>query len=61
MEEDYRICDECNYKMEDGFVIEGGTFYYCTEECRRRNMTDEEYFELYDDGEGDTYWTYFWE
>lgn len=54
-----RVCSECNQPMLDGYVIEGGLFYYCSETCLRKNMTEEEYLDLYDDGEGDSYWTIF--
>ena len=31
--------------------------YYCSDECLEKNMTREEFEELYDGGEGDSYWT----
>jgi hypothetical protein len=43
--------------MSEGFVIEDGLAYYCSQECLEKNMTQEEYLELYDDGNGDSYWT----
>lgn len=51
---DYRICDECNSKMYDGFVVED-TFYYCKKECLHANHTPEEYEEMYE--EDSAYWT----
>lgn len=56
-EEQTRICSECGEHMQKGYVIENGVEYYCSEECLHKNMTEEEYLELYDDGNGDTYWT----
>lgn len=42
--------------MHEGYCIEGGFAYYCSDECLEANMTREEFEELYEDG-GDTYWT----
>ena len=55
----YRICSECNQKMYEGFVIEDGMEYYCSENCLHKNISQEDYLELYDNGEGNSYWTIF--
>jgi gamma-glutamylcysteine synthetase len=55
--ESARVCSECKKEMWEGFCIDGGLDYYCTEECLLKNMTWDEYLELYDDGEGDSYYT----
>lgn len=58
--EDYinvRHCNECGKEMWEGFCIEGGLKYYCSEECLYKNLTEEEYEELYDNGNGDSYYT----
>lgn len=52
-----RRCDHCNVVMTEGYCIDGGANYYCTDPCLYANMTEAEYLDLYDDGEGDTYWT----
>jgi len=52
-----RKCDECGKGMNEGFCINGGCEYYCTEECLHKHYTKEEYDEMYNDDEGDTYWT----
>lgn len=52
-----RTCSHCGKEMSEGFVIDNGMEYYCSEECLHQHYTHEEYMELYDDGEGDTYWT----
>lgn len=54
---EYRICSECKEKMVEGYVIENGFSYYCSDECLERNMTRAEFLALYADGEGDSYWT----
>jgi len=54
-----RTCSECGKSMNAGFVIEGGSEYYCSEECLHKHYTDEDYDRMYDNGEGDSYWTEF--
>ena len=56
-EERYRICSECGKVMVEGYCIDNGAEYYCSEECLHKNLTEEEFNELYDDGKGDSYWT----
>jgi hypothetical protein len=52
-----RTCSHCGKGMSEGYCIEGGESYYCSPECLHANMTEEEYLELHDDGNGDSYWT----
>lgn len=52
-----RHCNECGKEMWEGFCIEGGLEYYCSEECLHKNLTEEEYEDLYDNGNGDSYYT----
>lgn len=56
-EDDLRLCDECGTPMKEGFVISGGEEYYCNEKCLHKHFTKKEFLELYDDGNGDSYWT----
>ena len=51
-----RSCSECGKRMNSGYVIENGYRYYCSDSCLEKNMSMEDYLELYD-GEGDSYWT----
>ena len=53
----YRVCSECGAIMEEGYCIDSGADYYCSDECLGGNMTPEEFDELYDEGAGDSYWT----
>ena len=50
-----RICDKCNERMQEGYVIDGGAKHYC-QTCRPLVISNEEWEKLYTD-EGDNYWT----
>ena len=52
-----RECDECGKQMTEGYVIENGLSYFCTETCLHIHISEEEFLKLYADGEGDSYWT----
>lgn len=51
------ICSLCGCAMQSGFVIHDGEQYFCSEDCLHEFYTEEEYLEMYDDGNGDSYWT----
>lgn len=52
-----RECTACSAGMNEGYCIEGGIEYYCSDACLYTEMTPAEWDELYNDGEGDSYWT----
>ena len=52
-----RICNECKKEMNKGYCIENGIEYYCSEECLHKHITPEEFEELYDNGNGNSYYT----
>ena len=53
-----RQCTICGDLMLEGYCIEGGTAYYCSDKCMADdNMSKELFEELFDNGNGDTYWT----
>lgn len=52
-----RICSKCGIIMVQGYCIGDGESYYCGDDCLYSEMTKEEYEELYDNGNGDSYWT----
>lgn len=52
-----RKCDECEKGMNEGYCIDGGGEYYCSDECLYKHYTAEEWAEMYDDGESDSYYT----
>ena len=56
-----RICDECHRPMIEGFCIDDGREHYCSENCLHRQYSEEEYKAMYNDGEGNSYWTVWWE
>lgn len=50
-----RFCDVCGRPMRDGFVVNDGDRYYCSEGCLHEDYTEEEYKEMY--SQGYAYWT----
>lgn len=56
----FRICDECGKPMIEGYVVDGCDAY-CSDECLHKHLTDKEFNHLYNDGNGDTYWTTWYE
>lgn len=52
-----RNCTECGAGMNEGYLIDNGYKYYCSDACLHKNMTPEEWLELYNDGDGDSCWT----
>lgn len=52
-----RKCDECESGMNEGFVIRDGEEYYCSKKCLHKHYSPAKYKKMYDDGEGDSYWT----
>ncbi len=43
--------------MDEGYYIDNGLEYYCSDECLHKHYTEEEYEEMYDDSNGYSYWT----
>ena len=54
-----RKCSKCNKVFNEGFCINGGDEYYCSEKCLHTKYTKKEWEGMYEDG-GDSYWT-IWE
>lgn len=55
--EGLRVCDNCGKVMQEGYCIEDGVSHYCCDECLHTEITEEEYIALYDNGNGSSYWT----
>ena len=51
-----RICKNCGDIMWDGYCIDGGSYYYCSDECLNTEYTTEEFEELYEEA-GDNYYS----
>ena len=41
-----RICTNCTKEMSQGYVVEDGLEYFCTDECLNSHYSKEEYDEL---------------
>lgn len=58
-------CHECNTGMNEGYIIEGASEHYCSDDCLHKNVTPEDFREFHignkddDDDIGDIqiYWT----
>lgn len=58
-------CKECGKGMNEGYLIQGASECYCSDECLHKNVTPEEFQEFYignrdeDDDVGDIeiFWT----
>lgn len=40
---DYRICSECGNIMCEGYCVNQGDYYYCSNECLHKHFTEEEW------------------
>jgi len=57
MEKEIRKCSCCGKEITSAYVLDDGTYYFCSEKCLNSQITMEEYEEMYD--EGLAYWTEF--
>ena len=55
--EHIRVCSECGKPMYEGYCIEDGAEYYCSDDCLHQNLSEHQYQKLYDEGRGNSYWT----
>ena len=56
-----RICEICNRPMIEGYCIDDGREHYCSDECLHHRYRNEEFETMYDNGNGNSYWTVWWE
>lgn len=56
-EEEEPLCSECGITMQEGFYFESDGTQYCSEKCLTKVITWDEYLAIHDDGNGDAYWT----
>jgi len=52
-----RKCSCCGKGMTEGYCIDGGEEYFCSDECLHTEYTKEEFEAKYAEGDGDSYWT----
>jgi hypothetical protein len=52
-----RKCNECGEGMNEGYVTDGGCEHYCSDACLHKHVSADEFDDLHDDGDGDSYWT----
>jgi hypothetical protein len=43
--------------MDDGYTVNEGEEYYCSNECLHKYYTEDEWADMHDNGDGDSYWT----
>lgn len=55
-----QICSECGKVHDEGFCVNGGDEYYCSEECLHKHYSKEEWEEMYEEDEYNNYWTQWW-
>ena len=55
--EHIRVCSQCGKPMYEGYCIEDGAEYYCSDDCLHQNLSEHQYQKLYDEGRGNSYWT----
>ena len=51
-----RVCNVCGNPMNQGYCVDGGSRYFCSDECLSQAFTPEEWMEEYESNE-DSYWT----
>ena len=56
----FRICEECGCPIIEGYVV-NGCVTYCSDDCLHKHVSEEEFDALYNNGDGDTYWTTWYE
>ncbi len=52
-----RLCSKCKVSMQEGFYFESDGTQYCSEECLLKVISWKDYLKIYDNGNGDAYWT----
>lgn len=56
----FRICDECGRPVIEGYIVDGCDVY-CSDECLHNHLSEEEFTILCGNGNGNTYWTTWYE
>lgn len=53
----WRVCSKCGKRFQEGYMVYGGMEYYCSDECLHSVYSQEEWEEMYDNGNSDSCWT----
>ena len=56
----FRVCEECGHPMIEGYVVDGCDTY-CSKECLHKHITEDEFNAQYNNEDGNTYWTTWYE
>lgn len=56
----FRVCEECGHPMIEGYVVDGCDTY-CSKECLHKHITVDEFNAQYNNEDGNTYWTTWYE
>ena len=57
LDEDEKTCSECAKLMQEGYYFESDGTMYCSKECLIKVIPWQKYVAIYDNGNGDAYWT----
>lgn len=52
-----RKCDVCSRGMNEGYVVNNGDEYYCSDTCLHKKYDKKEWSQMYNSEEGSSYWT----
>ena len=52
-----RQCDECGSGMNEGFVVNDGDEYFCSDKCLHEKYSKKDWKRMYGSGDSDSYWT----
>ena len=52
-----RRCCECGSGMNEGYLVDMGSAYYCSDECLHKNYTPAEWDSICSDYYGESYYT----
>lgn len=52
-----RKCDHCSKGMDEGYLINEGEEYYCSDECLHQHYTVDEWAAMSDGDDAESYWT----
>ena len=54
---DIRVCSECGKPMDEGYCIDNGYEYYCTDDCLHKHYSQASWDLMTEDDDSECYWT----